>query len=155
DLFTYAQKKNGCGPLNPVCCDDPLSVWCDKDSGENNNRSRDWGSDEAGEAMKRQLMRNLFVAMVVAHGTPMLYGGDEWLRTQLGNNNAYSTRADNPANWLEWGSWQVADEKLRMHDFVRQIVRFRKQHAGKLARLAYGVGPSFTWKSELGTEPPD
>jgi pullulanase/glycogen debranching enzyme len=41
--------------------------------------------------MKRQLMRNLFLAMMISHGTPIMLGGDEWMRTQLGNNNAYST----------------------------------------------------------------
>ena len=155
DVFTYPDKKNGCGPLNPTCCDDPLSVWCDLDSGEDNNRSRDWGSDALGEAMKRQLIRNLFVALMIAHGTPMFYAGDEWMRTQFGNNNAYSTRSDNPANWLAWGTWQAADERVRMHDFVRELIAFRKSRAGKLARTAYGDGPAFLWKSEAGTEPPD
>jgi glycogen operon protein len=155
DVFSYAEKKNGCGPLNPICCEDPLSVWCDLDSGENNNRSRDWGTDPEGEAMKRQLIRNLFVAMLIAHGTPMIYAGDEWMRTQLGNNNAYSSYSDNAANWLAWGSWQVSDERTRMHDFVRQVIRFRKTRAGKLGRVAYGVGPSFVWKSEANSEPPD
>jgi len=81
DLFSYDEKQNKCGPLNPVCCDAPLSAWCDKNSGEEHNRSRDWGSGEEGEALKRQMMRNLFVAMLMSHGTPLLYGGDEWMRT--------------------------------------------------------------------------
>lgn len=155
DVFTYPQKKNGCGPLNPICCDDPLSVWCDLDSGENNNRSRDWGGDANGEAMKRQLMRNLFVAMMISHGTPMLFGGDEWMRTQLGNNNAYSTRADNAANWFQWGTWQASDDRRRMHDFVRQLTRFRRAHLGKLAPISYTTRAPFAWKSPAGTMPPD
>lgn len=155
DVFTYPEKKNGCGPLNPVCCDDPLSVWCDLDSGEHNNRSRDWGSDSDGEAMKRQLMRNLFVALAIAHGTPMMYAGDEWMRTQLGNNNAYSTRSDNPANWMAWGEWGAAAERQRMRDFVRNVWRFRKSHLGKLAPTAYGAGASLKWKSSGNLEPPD
>ncbi len=155
DVFTYNQKKNGCGPLNPVCCDDPLSVWCDLDSGENHNRSRDWGSDAGGEAMKRQLMRNLFLAMLVSHGTPMLYGGDEWMRTQLGNNNAYSTRSDNAANWFQWGSWRADPARVRMFDFVRKANAFRKAHIDKLSPRTYGGGAPFAWKSAANTEPPD
>ncbi|MFO0746046.1 MAG: alpha-amylase family glycosyl hydrolase [Myxococcota bacterium] len=155
DLFTYNEKKNGCGPLNPTCCEAALSVWCDIISGEDNNRSRDWGSDEGGEAMKRQLMRNLFVALMIAHGTPMLYGGDEWMRTQLGNNNAYSTKSDNGFNWMQWGSWQASPERQRMHDFVRQLTRFRKAHFGKLAPTEYGGGAPFAWKSETNSEPPN
>ena len=155
DVFSYDRKKNGCGPLNPVCCEDPLSVWCDLDSGENHNRSRDWGGDEAGERMKRQLMRNLFVAMLVSHGTPMLYGGDEWMRTQLGNNNAYATRADNPANWFAWGSWRAAPERWRMFDFVRDLIALRKRHLDKLSPSTYGGGRPFAWKRADNSEPPD
>src|SRR5205085_12281782 len=141
DVFTYNQKRNGCGPLNPVCCDQPTSPFCTRDSGENNNRSRDWrrcentprpaakvcgvdgdcASDGSvrcipDEEFKRQMMRNLFVAMAVSQGTPLLLGGDEWMRTQLGNNDAYSTRADNPTNWFDWGVWQAKDEAWRMKD---------------------------------------
>jgi len=153
DLFTYNEKRNGCGPLNPVCCTAPLSVWCDTDSGEEHNRSRDWGADN--EAFKRQQMRNLFVALMISHGTPMLYGGDEWMRTQLGNNNAYSTMADNPANWFQWGSWRASEPRVRMHDFVRGIIRFRKDRLGKLSPTTYGGGAPFAWKSAGNTEPPD
>jgi isoamylase len=155
DVFTYDGKKNGCGPLNPVCCDDPLSVWCDLDSGENHNRSKDWGASEEGERMKRQLMRNLFVSLLISHGTPMLYGGDEWLRTQLGNNNAYSTRSDNPANWFAWGSWRAAPERWRMFDFVKHLIALRKAHGDKLAPSRYGFTHPFAWKSAANTEPPD
>lgn len=148
DLFSYAKKENGCSPLNPACCDERYSAWCDTTSGEDNNRSRNWGSDDNGEATKRQLMRNLFVAMLVSHGTPMIYGGDEWMRTQLGNNNAYSSRADNPYNWFDWGAWQAKDEKHRMHDFVRQVVRLRNEHRYAFAPDDYGAGAPFAWKSE-------
>ena len=39
DLVSYDDKQNECGLLNPKCCDDPLSVWCDTESGEEHNRS--------------------------------------------------------------------------------------------------------------------
>jgi glycogen operon protein len=153
DLFSFDQKSNLCSPLNPVCCDDPTSPFCDPDSGETNNRSRNWGTNQ--EPFKRQLMRNLFVAMLVSHGTPMLYGGDEWLRTQLGNNNAYSTLADNPSNWFDWGVWQAYGENTRMHDFVRQMTRFRREHEYAFAPAEYGASAPFSWKSPENTDTPD
>ena len=152
DLFSYDQKVNGCSPLNPVCCSDPASSWCEFDHGENNNRSRNWGMDPAGEAFKRQQMRNMFTAMLVAHGTPMLLGGDEWMRTQLGNNNAYSSGADNAYNWFRWGEWQAADEKHRMHDFVRDAIRLRREHTYAFAPSDYAGSAPFAWKNPANAD---
>jgi len=156
DLVSYDTKVNGCSPLNPVCCTAPASPWCEFDSGENNNRSRNWGSDAAGEAFKRQQMRNLFAAMLVSHGTPMILGGDEWMRTQLGNNNAYSSGADNAYNWFRWGDWQGSDEKHRMHDFVRDTIAFRKAHEYAFAPKEYGdFAPYWKNPSNVDMQPAD
>jgi glycogen operon protein len=145
DLFSYTEKQNGCGLLNPICCDDPLSVWCDDESGESHNRSRNWGDED----LKRQMMRNLFVAMFISHGTPLVYGGDEWMRTQYGNNNAYNIWADNEWNWFRWGEWQstYAWHRHRMHDFVRNLTRLRRERSYALAPSEYGAGMPFAWKN--------
>ncbi len=150
DLVTYNEKRNSCGPLNPVCCDEPNSAWCDRNSGEEHNRSRDWGD----EPTKRQMMRNFFTAMLISHGTPLLLGGDEWMRTQLGNNNAYSTRADNADNWFQWGNWTAKPEAHRMHDFVRDMISTRKKYAHAFAPRDYDSTAPFEWKSaQNGPEP--
>ena len=145
DLFSYEEKQNGCGLLNPVCCDDPLSVWCDDESGEAHNRSRNWGD----EATKRQLMRNMFVAMFISHGTPLILGGDEWIRTQFGNNNAYSDGSDNQWNWFRWGEWQstYAWDRYRMHDFVRELTRFRRERTYALSPAEHGEHMPLAWKN--------
>ena len=135
--------------MNPVCCDSPASAFCDPSSGESNNRSRNWSD----EAFKRQQIRNLLTAMVIAQGTPMLLGGDEWMRTQLGNNNAYTTRGDNPFNWYDWGSWIANPARVRMHDFVGKLLHFRSDHAYAFAPDEYGAGAPFSWKSETGGDP--
>ncbi len=152
DLFSYDEKQNGCGLLNPVCCDNPKSVWCDSTSGEDNNRSRDWG--QSAEAFKRQQMRNLFTALMISHGTPMILGGDEWMRTQYGNNNAYSDGADNPWNWFRWGEWRSteAEERHRMHDFVRDIIALRRDRTYALSPAAYDEGMPFSWKDASNNE---
>lgn len=154
DLVSYANKQNGCGPLNPICCTEPNSSWCEKVSGESNNHSRDWQD----EGMKRQIMRNFYVSLMVSHGTPLLYMGDEWERTQLGNNNAYSTLADNEANWMDWGTYQAQDHRHRMFDFVKSIIRFRKEHAYAFAPTEFsgeGAAAPFSWKNPGNAEPPD
>ena len=139
------KRQNECGLLNPICCDDPFSAWCDTESGEEHNRSYNWMS----ETMKRQQMRNLFAAMMFSHGTPMILGGDEWMRTQYGNNNAYSTWADNEWNWFRWGEWQSTTRNFRsrMHDFVRQSIQMRKDREYAFAPTEYGGGMPFDWKS--------
>jgi glycogen operon protein len=128
-----------------VCCENPTNPFCVKNAGEDNNRSRDWGMNEL---MKRQLMRNMFVLLLVAHGTPMILGGDEWMRTQLGNNNAYSTSADNAANWFDWGAWKSEAPRARMRDFVRKLIALRKANAAAFEPATYGGGAAFTWKDE-------
>ncbi len=150
DLFSYNEKNNQCSPINPVCCDDPNSVWCDVNSGENHNRSRDWGMDQ--EPTKRQLMRDMFAGMAISAGTPMILGGDEWMRTQYGNNNAYSTGADNEWNWFRWGEWQSNDERWRMHDFVSQILKYRQQRIDAFSPTEYGGGMPFSWKDAANNE---
>ena len=125
DLFSYNQN-NGCGLLNPVCCEAPLSVWCDTESGDSHNRSRDWcdGTDGYGalcEPFKRQLMRNMFTTMMISHGSPLILGGDEWMRTKYGNNNSYYIQADNEWNWFRWGEWRSETNlfRTRMHSRKR------------------------------------
>jgi glycogen operon protein len=154
DLFAYDKKENKCGPLNPVCCDTPNSPFCDKVSGEDNNRSRNWGAvgDARGESLRRQMMRNAFMSLMISHGTPMILGGDEWMRTQLGNNNAYSTRADNPFNWYQWGAYLARDERHRMHDFVKAAIRLRKEHSYAFAPSDYDKGAPLAWKSAQNTD---
>jgi len=142
DLVSYNEKNNLCGLLNPICCDNPTSPFCDPNSGDDHNHSRDWSD----ERVKRQMIRNFFVALFVAHGTPMMLGGDEWMRTQHGNNNAYSTRADNPYNWFDWGGWSADKDRVRMHDFVRKMIQLRKDHAYAFAPTSYEGAAPMAWK---------
>jgi len=151
DLFSFDTKRNQCSPLNQICCESPYSPFCDPDSGETNNHSRNWGD----EGTKRQMVRNAFAAMLLSQGTPLILGGDEWMRTQLGNNNAYTTTADNAWNWFDWGAWEASDERHRMKDFVTQLTRFRREHAYALAPEQYGASAPFSWKSPANTDAVD
>jgi len=154
DLFSYNEKENGCGPLNPVCCFDACSPWCDPTSGDSNNHSRSWGD----EWTKRQMIRNAFVGLFVSQGTPLMLGGDEWMRTKYGNNNSYTTWADNEWNWFRWGEWTSENRnnvfRHRMHNFVQGMIAFRKSHTYALSPTQYGGGMPFDWKSP-GNGPAD
>ncbi|MBI5548148.1 MAG: glycosyl hydrolase [Deltaproteobacteria bacterium] len=173
DVLSYDQKVNGCSPLNPVCCNDPMSSFCDESehSGTDDNRSRNWSAGGAcggstcgfgwacyqgqcveSELFKRQLMRNFFMAMMFSHGTPMIFGGDEWMRTQLGNNNTYTPEADNAYSWHDWGQWQAKDERWRLYDFLKDAIRFRKEHLSALSPLEYGTFKDEYWRNADNTQ---
>ncbi|GEM_PF-240619 len=171
DVVTYTDKLNGCGKLDPVCCTN--EEMCDLTSGSNDNYGRNWCNtgytdeqthrQESGrcdndnnEALKRQMMRNLFALLFLSNGTPMIYGGDEIMRTLYGNNNPYGAASDNEYNWLRWDDWQNNDEALRMHSFVKNLIQIRKAHKEQLAPANYLSAPEdFTWWNPNGVSDSD
>jgi len=76
--------------------------------------------------VRRRQIRNFLVILLLAHGRPMLWMGDEVARTQRGNNNAYTQ--DNPLGWFDWSGVQRQADLLR---FTRELVRF----AGSVPQL--------------------
>ncbi len=147
DLNSYNEKHNGCSLLNNICCSDPYNAFCKTDSGEDNNHSHDWCggnkdsqgacNDSGGEAYKRQIIRNYFAMLLIGHGSPLILGGDEYMRTQFGNNDAYSDSANNEWNWFRWGDWLQDEARVRMHDFVRDMIALRKQYKAFLSPTEY------------------
>ena len=61
--------------------------------------------------------------LLVSQGVPMILGGDEMLRTQRGNNNAWCQ--DNEISWVDWS---LLEEHADFHRFVRQMIALRKRH---------------------------
>ena len=73
--------------------------------------------------LRERQMKNAFLMVLLAQGTPMIYGGDEIANSQAGNNNAYCQ--DNPTGWVDWkGLTKNAD----LLSFVKKAVAFRKAH---------------------------
>lgn len=67
--------------------------------------------------------KNLLATLFLSRGIPMLLAGDEFGRTQLGNNNAYCQ--DNPVSWIDWSLLEQNQELFR---FVTNLIAFRKQN---------------------------
>ncbi|MBW4050091.1 MAG: glycogen debranching protein GlgX [Proteobacteria bacterium] len=93
--------------------------------GSSNNRSWNCGAEgpteDAGiNALRERQMRNLLGTLLLSQGTPMLLGGDEFGRTQNGNNNAYCQ--DNEINWLDWNIGEGGQALIR---FVQRLTRLR------------------------------
>ena len=73
--------------------------------------------------LRRQQMRNFLTTLLLSQGVPMLAAGDEWARTQEGNNNAYCQ--DNEISWLNWEHDQ--DQKSLL-EFTKKLILLRREH---------------------------
>ena len=97
--------------------------------GDNNNLSWNHGVEGPTEdpkinALRDRQRRNFLTTLLLSQGVPMLLGGDEFGRTQNGNNNAYCQ--DNEISWLHWETW---DEKQKaLFEFTRRLIQLRHQH---------------------------
>jgi isoamylase len=94
--------------------------------GANENDSFNHGVEGATDdasvmARREKTQRNLLATLFLSLGTPMLNMGDEVMRTQGGNNNAYCQ--DGP---LSWQPWQLSDAQRRMLAFTRRLVELRR-----------------------------
>jgi glycogen operon protein len=113
DLFSYNEKHNEAnGEGNHDGADDNRSWNCGVEGPTD---------DEEINALRRRLRRNLLVTLFLSQGVPMLLGGDEMGRTQLGNNNGYCQ--DNEVSWYDW---DAADQQLV--EFVQRLIRLRRRH---------------------------
>lgn len=115
DLYSYNEKHN------------EKNGWNNTD-GDNNGHS--WNCGAEGETddpnvngFRRRLIKNAFAALLCSRGPAMFFAGDEFCNTQFGNNNAYCQ--DNIISWLDWSR---LEEFKEIHDFVRHMIQFRKEH---------------------------
>jgi glycogen operon protein len=100
----------------------------DNQDGANDNNSWNTGvegpTEDAGiEELRARRMRTLLATLFLSQGVPMLLGGDEFARTQQGNNNAYCQ--DNEISWFDW---DLNAQARNLLEFTRGLIAFRKQH---------------------------
>ena len=98
----------------------------DNRDGTDDNRSWNCGAegetdDAAVNALRARQQRNFLATLLLSQGVPMLLGGDEFGRTQGGNNNAWCQ--DNEISWFDW---ERADGELL--EFVRRLIALRREH---------------------------
>jgi glycogen operon protein len=113
DLVSYAERHN-------------LANGESNADGHNHNLSWNCGiegpsDDPAIGALRQRLMRNLLTTLFVSQGVPMLQAGDEFARTQRGNNNAYSQ--DNEISWIDW---RLCAAHRDLVDFTGQLAQLRR-----------------------------
>src|SRR6185503_8259948 len=96
--------------------------------GHSHNRSWNHGAegpdvDEPVRALRKRQMKNMLATLLLSQGTPMLLAGDEFGRSQQGNNNAYCQ--DNEISWLHWDH---DDREQRLINFVKKLIGLRQQY---------------------------
>ncbi|MGH9617851.1 MAG: glycogen debranching protein GlgX, partial [Acidobacteriaceae bacterium] len=73
--------------------------------------------------LRRRQMRNMLATLLLSQGTPMMVAGDEFARTQQGNNNAYCQ--DNDISWVDWG---LREKNKSQVEFVRRLTSLRHKY---------------------------
>ena len=143
DLFDH-QRRRPWASINFVAAHDGFTLhdWTayehkhneangeDNRDGANHNCSANWGAegptdDPAVRDTRARVARAMLATLLCSHGTPMLLGGDEFGRSQQGNNNAYCQ--DNALSWFDWA--QAGSEHGRaLQGFVQRLLALRRAH---------------------------
>ena len=146
DLVSYNDKHNEDNDEN-------------NQDGSNDNRSWNCGvegptDDPEINALRLRQMRNFFATLLFAQGTPMVVAGDEFARTQHGNNNAYCQDSE-----IGWVNWDLDEDGKALLTFVKRLIKLRQSHP-ILRRSRFLVGDyneelgvkDVTWLSPSGDE---
>jgi glycogen operon protein len=141
-----------------------LVSYNDKHNWENGEGNTDghpenlsWNCGEEGpsshfevNALRGRQQRNFLTLLFLAQGVPMLLAGDEFGRTQRGNNNAYCQ--DNETSWTDWS---LLERHRHLHRFTRRLIRFRKAHPSLRRRTFFEdeASPPVAWHGTRLGEP--
>ncbi|MDR3200706.1 MAG: glycogen debranching protein GlgX [Spirochaetales bacterium] len=129
--------------------------------GSDNNASANYGAEgdvppgSPVDEVRRRQIKNLMATLLLSLGTPMFQGGDEFRRTQKGNNNAYCQN-----NEISWFDWQLEEKNREIRGFISRLIRFRFSHPA-LLRPEFFTGkderfnamPDVSWFDERGKTP--
>jgi isoamylase len=103
--------------------------------------------DPAVEEMRNRLIKTFLLTLFVSRGVPMLLGGDEFRRTQRGNNNAYCQ--DNEVSWFDWS---LVEKHKEIRRFARGMIAFRQAHP-VLRREVFYSDADIKWFAANGSTP--
>ena len=136
DLVTYNAKHNEANGE-------------DNQDGHFENLSSNYGvegptDDPAITATRLRQMRNMLATLILSRGTPMLLAGDEFARSQKGNNNSYCQ--DNELSWVDWQG--IGPDGRELAEFVRRLIMIRRA----LPMLRRGRFLTGAYDEELGVK---
>jgi glycogen operon protein len=165
DLYQNSCKSPA-NSLNFVTCHDGFTLndlvsYRQKHNDENGEFSRDGtdanysdncgvegpSQDSAVESVRIRLIKNFLLTLFISRGIPMLLGGDEFRRTQRGNNNAYCQ--DNEVSWFDWS---LLEKHKEIQRFTRGMIAFRRAHP-VLRRETFYMDADIKWFAPNGAAP--
>ena len=139
DLVSYEQKHNeGNGEFGRDGSDANYSQNCGVEGPSDTPEV---------EALRARLIKNFLLTLFISRGIPMLLGGDEFRRTQKGNNNAYCQ--DNNISWFDWS---FLERHKETHRFTRGMIAFRRAHS-VLRKEAFYTDSEIIWVGPHGGVP--
>src|SRR5580704_7486478 len=139
DLVSYKQKHNTeNGEFNRDGSDANYSDNCGVEGPS---------QDPGVEGMRNRLIKNFLLTLFISRGVPMLLGGDEFRRTQRGNNNAYCQ--DNEVSWFDWS---LLEKHKDIHRFTRGMIAFRRAHP-VLRKEEFYTDADIEWFAPSGGRP--
>ena len=129
-VINYMASTNGFTLMDTVSYDRKHNEANGENNQDGNAYNYSWNCGAEGPTRKKKVaelrrkqIKNALLMLFLSQGTPMLLGGDEFGNTQFGNNNAYCQ--DNEISWL---NWNLLKNNGDLHQFVRALIRFRKEH---------------------------
>jgi isoamylase len=139
DLVSYASKHNEANGE-------------DNRDGATDNYSANYGAegpsdDPAVERVRTRQIKNMLATLMLSRGVPMLLGGDEFRRSQHGNNNAYCQ--DNAISWYDWG---LLERENEIYEFTRSVIHLRQRYP-LLAEERFYTAADVTWFRLDGAQP--
>jgi glycogen operon protein len=149
DLVSYNEKHNEANGDNNT-------------DGESNNNSWNMGAegptdDPTINELRERQIRNFLATLLLSQGVPMISGGDEFARSQRGNNNGYCQD-----NELTWYDWKLDPSRARLMEFTRKVVKLRLSHPNLHRRKFFqdrtirnSVVRDIAWYSADGNEMPE
>jgi isoamylase len=103
--------------------------------------------DPVVEGMRNRLIKTFLLTLFISRGVPMLLGGDEFRRTQRGNNNAYCQ--DNEVSWFDWS---LVEKHKEIQRFTRGMIAFRRAHSA-VRREVFYTDADIKWLAPNGATP--
>ena len=171
DLYTISGRTPN-HSINFVSCHDGFTMndlvsYNHKHNDENGEDNRDgtdsnWSYNHGYEGptanpfiekMRNKQIKNFMLTLLISQGTPMMLGGDEFRRSQRGNNNAYCQ--DNDMSWFDWSQFE---NNRAIFNFTKKAISLRKNHA-VFRRNTFFLGqragsvPDIQWYNADGSNP--